>query len=168
MKIHEYNEMMAYLTRPAVNRTGYGEGDLVRKNELKNVDNIYKYRKFFNSSISNYFLKNVLPGYHENLKRHLGINAIYLSNLWFQIYRKGDFHGKHTHEKTHFTNVFYICLPNKKLITKINKPKPEIIDAEEGTIITFPGFYEHESPVNNTEDEKIIISFNIDIHSYLD
>lgn len=117
---------------------------------------------------SNYFFKNVLPGYHENLKRHLGINAIYLSNLWFQIYRKGDFHGKHTHEKTHFTNVFYICLPNKKLITKINKPKPEIIDAEEGTIITFPGFYEHESPVNNTEDEKIIISFNIDIHSYLD
>ena len=37
MKIHEYNEMMAYLTRPAVNRTGYGEGDLVKKSQLKNV-----------------------------------------------------------------------------------------------------------------------------------
>ena len=31
---------------------------LYSKNELKNVDNTYKYRKFFNSSISNYFLKN--------------------------------------------------------------------------------------------------------------
>ena len=37
MKIHEYNEMMAYLTRPAVNRTGYGEGDLVKKFQLKEV-----------------------------------------------------------------------------------------------------------------------------------
>ena len=37
MKIHEYNEMMAYLTRPAVNRTGYGEGDLVKKSQLKEV-----------------------------------------------------------------------------------------------------------------------------------
>ena len=26
MKIHEYNEMMAYLTRPAVNRTGFSQG----------------------------------------------------------------------------------------------------------------------------------------------
>ena len=37
MKIHEYNEMMSYLTRPAVNRTGYGEGDLVKKSQLKDV-----------------------------------------------------------------------------------------------------------------------------------
>ena len=41
MKIHEYNEMMAYLTRPAVNRTGYVEGDLVRKSQLKEVLNSY-------------------------------------------------------------------------------------------------------------------------------
>ena len=26
MKIHEYNEMMAYLTRPAVNRVGFKQG----------------------------------------------------------------------------------------------------------------------------------------------
>ena len=26
MKIHEYNEMMSYLTRPAVNRTGFNQG----------------------------------------------------------------------------------------------------------------------------------------------
>ena len=26
MKIHEYNEMMAYLTRPAVNRVGFAQG----------------------------------------------------------------------------------------------------------------------------------------------
>ena len=31
MKIHEYNEMMAYLTRPAVNRTGYYKAGLVKE-----------------------------------------------------------------------------------------------------------------------------------------
>ena len=33
MKIHEYNEMMAYLTRPAMKtggRIGYGIGDIVK------------------------------------------------------------------------------------------------------------------------------------------
>ena len=28
MKIHEYNEMMAYLTRPAVNRVGFQRGSV--------------------------------------------------------------------------------------------------------------------------------------------
>jgi len=31
MKIHEYNEMMAYLTRPAVNRTGFAQGGVIGK-----------------------------------------------------------------------------------------------------------------------------------------
>ena len=30
MKIHEYNEMMAYLTRPAVNRVGFAKRGYVK------------------------------------------------------------------------------------------------------------------------------------------
>ena len=31
MKIHEYNEMMSYLTRPAVNRVGFDNGGATSK-----------------------------------------------------------------------------------------------------------------------------------------
>ena len=34
---------------------------------------------------------------------------------------------------------------------------------EEGDILTFPSYLMHESPVNFCDENKIIISFNIDI-----
>lgn len=141
--------------------TPYVEGtNKISHTDYKHEDNKKEY--------VNFFIKNILPDYHNNLRKKLGVNTIHISNLWFQVYRKGDFHGRHTHEKTHFTNVFYINLPDKKLTTRINKPQQQVLDIEEGTIVTFPGYFEHESPVNNSNQEKIIISFNIDIHSYLD
>ena len=79
--------------------------------------------------------------------------------------RKGDSHMPHTHPQTHFTNIFYIKLPSQKVKTNINSLFKEQLNFEgkEGTIISFPGFFEHESPINNTDDEKIIISFNLDV-----
>ncbi len=37
MKIHEYNEMMAYLTRPTVNRVGFADGTKNRP-KISNVN----------------------------------------------------------------------------------------------------------------------------------
>ena len=42
MKIHEYNEMMAYLTRPAVYRRGFFKGEQVlSKAQVKKIKNLY-------------------------------------------------------------------------------------------------------------------------------
>ena len=42
MKIHEYNEMMAYLTRPAVNRTGFFKGEnVLSEAQIKEIKNLY-------------------------------------------------------------------------------------------------------------------------------
>ena len=42
MKIHEYNEMMAYLTRPAVYRRGFFKGEQVLSEaQVKKIKNLY-------------------------------------------------------------------------------------------------------------------------------
>ena len=112
-----------------------------------------------------YFLKNIFEDFAKNLCCKFDSQAIEVVNMWFQIYKKGDFHDLHRHQNSHFTNVFFINLPNKNLKTKIYSLEKNIIDVsiEEGDILTFPGFLKHESVINNFEDEKIIISFNINL-----
>jgi hypothetical protein len=115
-----------------------------------------------------YFANNIYKGYYENLCKTNQFKQVDSSNVWFQVYREGDHHPMHTHPKSHFTNVFYVKLPNNDLKTKIRKPKDGFIQEEfkEGDIITFPAYYEHSSPINNNKEEKVVISFNINILSY--
>ena len=84
----------------------------------------------------------------------------------FTIFKENDRHGLHTHAGSHFTNVFYVQLPDKNIKTRIISVGGEELDlnVEEGDILTFPSFYTHESPENKNKEEKIIISFNIDIY----
>tara|TARA_A100001015_G_C14572431_1_gene549650 strand:- start:66 stop:554 length:489 start_codon:yes stop_codon:yes gene_type:complete len=78
---------------------------------------------------------------------------------WYQIYEQNDFHEMHTHAHTNFTNVFYLQLPSEELVTKMKQN----FTAEEGDLISFPGFVPHESPKNIYKKHKIIISFNSSI-----
>jgi|TARA_R100001460_G_scaffold52916_1_gene91873 hypothetical protein len=111
----------------------------------------------------NYFNSEILPNFASNFCNTTNSKEIGISKVWFQVYGKGDSHDKHNHPGCHFTNVFYIKLPNN-LKTKI-KTFTENLETEisEGNILTFPACYFHFSPKNTSEDEKIIIAFNLDI-----
>ena len=63
MKIHEYNEMMAHLTRPAVNRTGYYEAGLVREGP-----NTGKYKVKFPTNTK---LANIYKGTKYGTKKEI-------------------------------------------------------------------------------------------------
>tara|TARA_Y100001938_G_C7924728_1_gene346298 strand:+ start:60 stop:584 length:525 start_codon:yes stop_codon:yes gene_type:complete len=128
----------------------------------------YKIPQTMKREYVDYFVNNIYGDYYDNLKSINKVNVIGFRNIWFQVYNKGDWHGSHTHPGTHFTNVLYVNLPNKNLKTFLKKPNGEVFnfDAEEGDLITFPAYYEHSSPENKSNEQKIIISFNIDIQSY--
>jgi len=98
-------------------------------------------------------IKNKL--YEDNSDK---INLTY-NNFWFQIYNKDSLHDWHVHGNTQFANVYYLKLPDKKTKTVI-KNVPEL-DLEEGDLLTFPSFMLHKSPINENENEKIVIAFNI-------
>ena len=110
-----------------------------------------------------YFDKHIFTGYRDNLRNENKFKDFEISNIWFQVYRKGDKHEAHTHPHAHFTNVLYVNLPDKKLTTEIRKTNH---DCKEGDIITFPAYCEHGSPINTNKEPKVIISFNINIFSY--
>ena len=112
-----------------------------------------------------YFLKNIFDDDAKYFCNLFKIDNVQIINMWFQIYKKGDFHSLHTHADAHFTNVFFINLPHKNLKTKIYSfyKKELSFEIKEGSIISFPAFYKHESLKNNYEEEKIVIAFNTNV-----
>ena len=112
-----------------------------------------------------YFKKFILDDFIEHSGSVFkGYSKIDISKFWFQVYKKNDFHEEHTHGRAHFTNVFYIQLPEQNLKTKIKMPNDSLVDfeAKEGQIITFPAFCRHSSPINTSDRDKVVISFNLD------
>lgn len=99
------------------------------------------------------------------IKNHMDFKDIYLSNMWFQRYQKGDQHGWHIHA-SHYTGVYYLDFDK-------DSPKTEIVDpfskrikkirANEGDIVIFPSTFLHRSPINKSNQAKTIISWNFDI-----
>ena len=109
--------------------------------------------------------KECLPKFKEEFCKRFNCPKMVVDNFWYQEYKKGDFHSLHTHADAHFTNVFFINLPHKNLKTKIYSfyKKELSFEIKEGSIISFPAFYKHESLKNNYEEEKIVIAFNTNV-----
>jgi uncharacterized protein (DUF885 family) len=85
-----------------------------------------------------------------------------VANIWFQQYKKGDYHNFHAHQKTNFSAVYYVELPKNSETKFYNNEK---ILVKEGDLIIFPGFWYHKSePLK--EKRKTIISFNCDFFDF--
>ena len=111
-----------------------------------------------------YIKNNIFPDFGLYCCKKFKINKLEIKNVWFQFYKKNDFHNIHLHGGCHFSSVFYINLPSK-LKTKIYDLDDSVInfDVSEGDIISFPGFLKHESLINLSNKNKIVISFNSDL-----
>ena len=142
---------------------------LIKEMPPNKFDNIshtdWNLHKDIKRTYLDYFLKNVYNDYAKYFCNFFKIDRMEVTNIWFQIYKKGDFHSLHTHKNANFSSVFFINLPHKNLKTKIYSLNKKELDFEvkEGSIISFPAFYKHGSLINNYEEEKIIIAFNINV-----
>lgn len=103
----------------------------------------------------------------DHCVRVLNHPKILLKEIWFQQYKRNDTHTWHTHEDAHFTNVYFVELPDKNAKTQIKDMDGSLIEyeAKEGDILTFPGFLYHQSPLIETDTRKTIVSFNLTICS---
>ena len=104
-----------------------------------------------------YFQNKVFENFSKFFVQKYKADKIYLDNCWYQIYDTNNYHGMHMHPRTNFTNVFYLQLPGPDSPTRV---QGQILNAQEGDIVSFPGFIPHESKVNIYQKPKIIISFN--------
>lgn len=93
-------------------------------------------------------------------------------NSWYQIYKKHDYHEFHTHSNSYsnfFSGILFVSFDKKKhASTKFLNPfysnpnnlffMPEV---EEGEMIIFPANILHKAPLNQSNQDRIIISFNM-------
>jgi len=135
---------------------------LINKNKFKNI--LSKNEKISRTdwNISNnqapyikYFIKMIKP-YLDNLSPVLNSKKWEIDNIWFQQYKKDDFHNWHSHAKSNFSAVYYVELPKNSQTKFYNKTN---IDLEEGDFILFPGSWYHRSDKIKNK-RKTIISFN--------
>jgi hypothetical protein len=109
------------------------------------------------------YIKKIIDKYYVQIAKKLklynfNIAKLIIHNWWFQIYNKHSSHDWHTHRSCHFTNVYFLELQKNHLVTQIKGHKK--LNIKEGDLITFPAYWLHRSPINDTNKRKIIISFN--------
>ena len=113
------------------------------------------------------WVKLFQPDLFEHLHKWLAVikyDTFNIGEIWFQQYAKGGKHAWHTHSNN-FTNVYYVNLPEDAQTEWINPLTKDThtFNVHEGDIVTFPSWVIHRAPVNNTEETKTIISWNMDI-----
>ena len=101
--------------------------------------------------------------YFEFVKS-MGASKLNINNIWFQQYQINDTHNWHCHPGTHFSNIYYLELPEDAPRTEFKHPfninKTFSFDIKEGDVLTFPGWYVHSSPVVKSDTRKTVVVFN--------
>ena len=111
------------------------------------------------------YLKYIEPVLLDTVKE---VNAYFnypsqlnVQNYWFQQYAIDDFHDWHIHEKTVFSSVYYVDLPNGAAKTTFKLGPTEFeIDVQEGDVLTTPSCFLHCSKPNKV-GHKTVIAFNM-------
>ena len=109
------------------------------------------------------------PAVKECLSRELSLEDV--PNMWLQKYRKGNIHTIHNHG-----NIGYVCVLYVQYNPEVHKPvkfygpfqhfftgsmleySPEV---EEGDLFFFPAVIPHTSQYNESEEDRMVLSFNI-------
>ena len=107
-------------------------------------------------------------------------NEIYLASSWAAISKKGEKHHNHNHPGVFISCVFYLqCQTGNLIMTRprsmlqegfnftydidkwnsYNCTKWEV-PARTGDLVIFPGWLNHETSVNESDDDRIIIGAN--------
>ena len=107
---------------------------------------------------------------------------IRIREMWAIINKKDDFNVVHTHPNSLLSAAYYVKAPNNcgrfqiedlnivkrhasPLIANQNELNMNIagLEVTEGDLLIFPGYLPHKVARNETDDDRIVISFNVDI-----
>lgn len=112
------------------------------------------------------YFKKLLSPELDKIAKRLNHKGWRVQNTWYQQYTNTNEHPWHNHNGANFSGIFYLELPEKELTTQFydlkNKKIYESFNIKEGQMILYPSHIVHRSPINNTEDRKSVIAFNMD------
>ena len=107
---------------------------------------------------------------------------IIIKEMWAIINKKDNFNVVHTHPNSLLSAAYYVKAPKncgKFQVESLNIAKrhlsPEInmknelnaqvagLEINEGDLLIFPGYLPHKVAKNESDEDRIVISFNVDI-----
>ena len=107
---------------------------------------------------------------------------IRIKEMWAIINKKNDFNVIHTHPNCYLSAAYYVKAPKDCGRFQIECPNiarryayPEVekknelntevagIDVKEGDLLIFPGYLPHKVAKNESDEDRIVISFNVDV-----
>ncbi len=106
---------------------------------------------------------------------------IQIKEMWAIINKKDDFNVIHTHPNCYLSSAYYVRAPKNCgnfLVENPNQAKrhffPQIanktelnmpiagFEVNEGDLLLFPGYLPHKVAKNESDEDRIVISFNVD------
>ncbi len=135
--------------------------------------NLFQEQRYF--PLMKHIMGTIYKTYREMIP-NVEFNAV---QAWWTVYEKGAFIPRHTHACSQISGAYYLRQPKGAgPITFFNPIGPLInhffhedlifqvstdmdVQPETGTLLLFPGWLEHETKENKSDDDKIIVSFNL-------
>ena len=93
-----------------------------------------------------------------------------VTDIWYQSYTKNQYHQLHNHGSIGWSAIFYATFDKKEhRATRFYGPFNDVVgrtishepDVDEGTLIVFPSYLQHEARYSLSDKKRVIISFNM-------
>ena len=113
---------------------------------------------------------------------HYTPGKVNLTEMWAIINKKNNFNLEHTHPNNYLSAAYYVKAPQNCGSFRVSNPnqiareriplsdkKTELnmniaqIQPVEGDLLLFPAYLPHSVGINLSDEDRIVISFNIDI-----
>jgi hypothetical protein len=143
--------------------TSMGIYSLIDKNQsISNTDYHLNESMYYNRQYTKLFAP-ILSSNFNKLKNYFKMTEdIIQGKLWFQQYKKLDYHNWHIHPWSNLSGVYYLDLPNGASKTTFRIGETEFqVDVSEGDILIWPAWIPHTSKPNQSEHTKTVIAFNL-------
>ena len=136
-------------------------------------------------NIPNEFYVNI-NSYIVNVFKNFGWayepSKVVCTSMWAIINKKGNFNIEHTHPNNYLSAAYYVKAPdncgnfkatnpnilNRHIRAKSIQPNElnsnsASIKVNEGDLLIFPAYLPHSVEENKSDEDRVIISFNLDI-----
>ena len=174
----EINEkMLKYIkSLQKKDRSGINRSNLLGWHS-KDFDLELEQPRFFVNSISPQ-LNSVLTDMGWDIKKQ----EVKITGMWAVINKKNSSNAMHIHSNNYISAAYYVKAPvncgdivfydprfaatyRYPKISKTNKLNSNIVSFQpkEGMLVLFPSYLQHSVNVNKTDEERIVISFNINL-----
>lgn len=161
------NYLKGYKKRyPSLEKSNYGgyhtRLDLHKKKKFKEINELIVFT--INQLIENFYM---------SIKaKKIIFNENHIVSMWGMINGKGHYNTKHTHPPCFLSGAYYVKLTEDNSFLTFHDPlavrkheslyidKTDIM-VKEGDLLIFPGWLEHSVAENTSNEERIVLSFNL-------